>query len=87
MATISTFKCRKCGKEFNLIAGLLNRDLVEVTKGTDLPGDAKLPDKKNFTKIARQKTTDHTFNFNNDLMNHQKSCDGDVNLISVVYAH
>lgn len=87
MATISTFKCGKCGIEFSLKAGLLQQDLMEVSEGSDLPGGGKLPDKETFTKVANQKTTENSFNFSNALMQHQKDCDGEVKFTGGVFAH
>jgi hypothetical protein len=86
VATISKFKCDKCGKEFSLQSGLLTNDLIGVKEGEDLPGGAKLPDKDTFTKIAQQKTTDNSFKFNNELIAHQKDCDGKIVFETVVFA-
>lgn len=87
MATISTFKCSKCGKEFSLKSGLLQKDLMDVAEGNDLPGGSKLPDKEVFAKLANEKTTEDSFNFNNAMMTHQKECDGEVKFMRVVFAH
>jgi|GEM_PF-4951354 len=87
MATITTFKCDKCGHEFSLKSGLLQKDLMEVTEGSDLPGGGKLPDKATFTRLANEKTTGDSFNFSNALLKHQKECDGVVKLTRIVFAH
>jgi hypothetical protein len=87
MATIATFKCSKCGKEFSLKAGLLQKDLTNVTGGEELPGEGKLPDQKTFEKISKEETTKNAFDFTNALMDHQKTCKGEVKLVAVVFAH
>ena len=87
MATISKFKCSKCGKEFSLKSGLFQKDLVEVTEGSDLPGGGKLLDKESFTKLANEKTTADSFNFNNALIQHQKDCGGEVKFMTTIFAH
>jgi len=53
MATISTFKCSRCKKGFSLQSGLLEKELIEISEGSDLPGSGKLPSgfKKPHAKI------------------------------------
>lgn len=87
MATISTFECSKCGKKLSLKSGLLQKDLMEVSEGSDLPGGGKLPNEETFAKLAKEKTTEDSFNFNNALMQHRKDCGGEVKFIKVVFAH
>jgi len=69
------------------MAGLLQKDLMRVSEGSDLPGGGKLPDEETFTKLANEKTTESSFNFNNALMQHQKDCGGEVKFVTVVFAH
>lgn len=60
---------------------------MEVDKGGDLPGGGKLPNKTTFKRLAEKKATGASFNFTNGLLVHQKECDGEVKLASVVLAH
>ena len=87
MALISIFQCKKCGREFSLQAGLLERDLLGVKEGKELPCGGHLPNKEVSTKIASQKALEETFAFNNTLLEHQKKCDGEVVLKEVIFAH
>jgi hypothetical protein len=87
MATIVTFKCQKCQEEFRLVYGLLNADLVDVREGMELPGGAKLPDKKTFAKLFKEKTFQRIEKFINQLDTHGMKCKGEVKLVSLVLAH
>lgn len=87
MASIATFKCQKCDREFKLQFGLLQKDLMGVSEGEDLSGGGKLPDKETFRKLSEEKTSGKTNTFINELIEHRKGCDGDVKYIKAVFAH
>lgn len=87
MASFSKFQCDKCGKEISLKIGLLNNDLMEVTGPSDLPGGAKLPDDETFKAIAREKSTNEAYSFQNKLEEHKKECDGKMVYYGIIMAH
>jgi len=78
MAIFLSFKCKKCNKEIHLTMGLLHRDLLSVKEGLELPEGAKLPDEETFKKMSFEKSHEKTGKFADEIINHEKTCGGEM---------
>lgn len=78
MASTAEFQCKKCGRQLNLRSGLLQRDLMGVKEGKDLPGGGKVPGHEEFVNLYSQQTVKNVEKFMKELNEHKKQCDGEV---------